>query len=86
MSDVGEIVIGDLSDALDRIASIGGGQMLPLVTDARLLALHGAKLAPVTLQPPILIPEGEAATIFSRNHCCSWSRTRSARRSALSSL
>ena len=61
MSDVGEIVIGDLSDALDRIASIGGGQMLPLVTDARLLALHGAKLAPVTLQPPILIPEGEAA-------------------------
>ncbi|MEO7813947.1 MAG: 3-dehydroquinate synthase family protein [Sphingomicrobium sp.] len=54
-------MIGDLSDALDRIADIGGGQLLPLVTDARVLALHGAKIAPVTLQPPILIPEGEAA-------------------------
>ena len=54
-------MIGDLSDALDRISSIGGGRPLPLVTDARLLALHGAKIAPVTLQPPILIPEGEAA-------------------------
>ena len=54
------VVIGDLSQALDRIAAIGGGQ-LPLVTDARLLKLHGAKLAPVTLQPPILVPEDEAA-------------------------
>ena len=34
---------------------------MPLVTDARLLALHGSKLVPVMLQPPILIPEGEAA-------------------------
>ena len=55
------VVIGDLSQALDRIAAIGGGQPLPLVTDARLLALQGAKLAPITLQPPILVPEGEAA-------------------------
>ena len=55
------VVIGDLSQALDRIAAMGGGEALPLVTDARLLSLHGAKLAPVTLQPPILVPEGEAA-------------------------
>ena len=55
------VVIGDVSQALDRIAAIGSGQPLPLVTDARLLALHAAKLAPVTLQPPILVPEGEAA-------------------------
>ncbi len=61
MSSIREVVIGDLSDALDRIADIGGGQPLPLVTDPRLLALHGAKIAPVTLQPPILIPEGESA-------------------------
>ena len=32
-----------------------------MITDARILALHGAKLAPVMLQPPLLIPEGEAA-------------------------
>ena len=55
------VVIGDLSQALDRIAAIGGGQPLLLVTDARLLKLHGAKLAPISLQPPILLPEGEAA-------------------------
>ncbi len=55
------VLIGDLSDALDRIVALADGQPLPLVTDARVLALHGAKLAPVTLQPPILIPEGEAA-------------------------
>ena len=55
------VVIGDLSQALDRIAAIGGGQPLLLVTDARLLKLHGTKLAPISLQPPILLPEGEAA-------------------------
>ena len=55
------VVIGDVSQALDRIAAIGSGQPLPLVTDARLLAIHAAKLAPVTLQPPILVPDGEAA-------------------------
>ena len=55
------VVIGDLSQSMDRVAAIGGGEPLPLVTDTRLLALHGAKLAPVTLQPPILVPEGEAA-------------------------
>lgn len=55
------VVIGGLSDALDRISRIGGGRPLPMITDARILALHGAKLAPVMLQPPILIPEGEAA-------------------------
>ena len=56
-----EVLIGNLADALDRIAMFGGGQPLPLVTDACLLALHAAKLAPVSLQPPILIAQGEAA-------------------------
>ena len=56
-----EMLVGDLAQELDRIAALADGQPLPLVTDPRVLALHGAKLAPVTLQPPILIPEGEAA-------------------------
>ena len=56
-----DVLVSDLADALDRIADLGCGQPLPVVTDARLLALHGSKLAPVMLQPPILIPEGEAA-------------------------
>ena len=56
-----ETLVGDLSQALDRIAALADGQPLPLVTDPRVLALHGAKLAPIALQPPILIPEGETA-------------------------
>ncbi len=56
-----DVVIGDLASAFDRIAAIGDGRPLPLVTDARILALHGAKLDPISLQPPILVPEGEAA-------------------------
>ena len=49
-----ETLVGDLSQALDRIAALADGQPLPLVTDPRVLALHGAKLAPIALQPPIL--------------------------------
>ncbi len=56
-----EVLIGDLSEALDRVAGLNDGKPLPVVTDARVLTLHGAKLAPVTLQPPLLIPEGEPA-------------------------
>ena len=56
-----EVLIGDLSQALDRIVALADGQPLPLVTDARVLALHGAGLAPIALQPPILVTEGEAA-------------------------
>ena len=56
-----EVLVGDLSAALDRIVALGDGQPLPLVTDSRLFALHGAMLAPIALQPPILVAEGEAA-------------------------
>lgn len=56
-----EVLVGDLSQALGRIVALADGQPLPLVTDTRVLALHGGKLAPVALQPPILVAEGEAA-------------------------
>lgn len=60
-----DVLVGDLSAALDRIHALGDGRPLPLVTDARVLGLHGAKLAEITLQPPILIPEGEAAKAWA---------------------
>ncbi len=56
-----DVLVGDLSDALDRIAALADGRPLPLVTDARVLALHGAKIASIMLHPPILVAEGEAA-------------------------
>ena len=56
-----DVLIGDLSAALDRIAALSDGKPLPLVTDARVLALYGSILAPIVLQPPIVVAEGEAA-------------------------
>jgi 3-dehydroquinate synthase len=56
-----DVLLGDLSSTLDRIAALGHGRPLPLVTDGRVLALHGAALAPIAMKPPILISEGEAA-------------------------
>jgi 3-dehydroquinate synthase len=60
-----DVLIGDLSEALDRIVALADGQKMPLITDARVLALHGSALAPIMLQPPILVPEGEAAKNWS---------------------
>ena len=60
-----DVLVGNLDLALDRIAELGDGRPVPLVTDARILALHGLKLAPVTHLPPILVPEGEAAKSWS---------------------
>lgn len=56
-----EVLVGDLHRTLDRIDALANGQPVPLVADARVLALHGAMLSPVALQPPILVAEGEAA-------------------------
>ena len=56
-----DVLVGDVAAALDRIVALADGHPLPLVTDARVLGLHGATLAPVALQPPIMVPEGEAA-------------------------
>ncbi len=56
-----DVLVGDQSAALDHILAFSDGRPLPLVTDATVLALHGAMLAPVILQPPILIPQGENA-------------------------
>lgn len=59
--DAYDVLIGDLSAALDRIAEIANGRPVPVVTDPTVLSLHGARLTPVALQPPIMVPEGESA-------------------------
>jgi 3-dehydroquinate synthase len=60
-----QVLVGKLSEALPQIEALGGGRSLPMVTDARLLALHGEILAPVSLQPPIVVAEGESAKNWS---------------------
>lgn len=56
-----EVIVGDLSRALPRLAAIADGVRLPVVTDRRVFGLHGRLLQGMTIADPILIPEGEAA-------------------------
>ncbi len=56
-----DVIVGDLADALPRLATVANGVRLPLITDRRVYELHGAQLAAVSSGDPIFIPEGEAA-------------------------
>ena len=56
-----EVVVGNLIEALPKIAALAGGLRLPIISDARVFGLHGERLPGIALDPPILIPEGEAA-------------------------
>ena len=56
-----EVIVGDLAEAIPRLAEIANGVRLPLITDRRVYKLHGAQLAATSSSEPIFIPEGEAA-------------------------
>lgn len=60
-----EVMVGSLADALPKLEALAGGQKLPLVSDHRVFALYGEMLGEVALDPPILVPEGEAAKDWS---------------------
>jgi 3-dehydroquinate synthase len=55
------VLIGAICDARDAIRAIAGDARVPLVTDERLLSLHGEALRDIVAFEPILVPEGEAA-------------------------
>lgn len=56
-----DVLVGPLAKAADRLSSLARSGHLPLVTDARVLALHGDKVRSILPIEPILVPEGEAA-------------------------
>jgi 3-dehydroquinate synthase len=56
-----DVIIGKLADAVPGISALAQGQRLPIVSDPRVFALHGARLGDLALAEPILVPEGEAA-------------------------
>jgi 3-dehydroquinate synthase len=56
-----EVLVGDLAEAMPHLLAAAKGQRLPVVSDRRVLALHGALLADLALGDPILVPEGESA-------------------------
>lgn len=56
-----EVIVGDLADALPRLAALADGNRLPVVSDPRVFSLHGGSLADIAMPDPILVAEGEAA-------------------------
>ncbi len=61
-----DVVIGPLADARSRLRELARGRTLPVVSDARVWALHGGKLQSLVPVEPILVPEGEAAKCWEQ--------------------
>jgi 3-dehydroquinate synthase len=60
-----EVVVGPLSESIEKIVEMAGGVGLPMVSDERVFRFYGYSLAAVALPEPILVPEGEAAKDWS---------------------
>ena len=56
-----EVVVGPLAKAGRRLGDLARGRSVPVVTDERIWALHGAALSDLLQVEPIFVPEGEAA-------------------------
>ncbi|URD61201.1 3-dehydroquinate synthase [Sphingomonas sp. KRR8] len=56
-----DVVVAPLADSASRLAALGQGQPLPVVTEPKVWALHGAALQSLLPCDPILVPEGEEA-------------------------
>ena len=56
-----DVLVGPVEAGLDRIRDLSRGASPILVSDSRVFALHGARIADALGADPILVPEGEAA-------------------------
>ena len=56
-----DVAIGPFESGLDRLREIARGSRPLLVSDGRVFALHGAKVAELLGADVVLVPEGEAA-------------------------
>jgi 3-dehydroquinate synthase len=56
-----DVAVGPIDDGLERLRDIARGASPILISDPRVFALHGTKLAELLGAAPILVPEGEAA-------------------------
>ena len=63
-----DVVVGPVEAGLDRIRDLAGTSKPILVSDSRVFALHGAKVAEAVDADPILVPEGEAAKDWAHLH------------------
>ncbi len=56
-----DVFVGSLAAAAPRLRAAAAGRRLPVVSDQRVLALHGDALSEVIPIEPVLVPEGETA-------------------------
>jgi 3-dehydroquinate synthase len=63
-----DVLVGPIEAAIDRIRDLARGPLPLLVSDSRIFALHGARLAEALRAQPVLVPEGEAAKDWSHLH------------------
>jgi 3-dehydroquinate synthase len=56
-----EVLVGPVEAGLERIRDLSTGSAPILVSEPRVFALHGARIAEQIAADPILLPEGEAA-------------------------
>lgn len=60
-----DVLVGSIAEAFGRIRDLAPGRPIQLISDSRVHALHGDRLAGLALSEPILVPEGEAAKNWS---------------------
>ncbi|MFL6769824.1 MAG: 3-dehydroquinate synthase family protein [Sphingomicrobium sp.] len=63
-----DVVVGPIEAGVERIRDIAQTGRPILVSDPKLFALHGARIAEALSATPILVPEGEAAKDWSQLH------------------
>lgn len=63
-----DVIVGPVEAGLDQIRDLARGASPILVSDSRVFALHGTKIAEALSAIPILVPEGEAAKTWSQLH------------------
>jgi 3-dehydroquinate synthase len=63
-----DVVVGAIEAGRDRILDIARSSRPLLVSDPKVFALHGAKLAEMLGMDPCLLPEGEAAKEWEQLH------------------
>ena len=56
-----DVVVGPLRDSAERLRKLSGDRCMAVVTEPRVWALHGEKLAATIGCEPLFVPEGEEA-------------------------
>ena len=63
-----DVIVGPVEAGIEKIRDLSRGAAPLLVSDAKVFALHGTRIADALGATPILVPEGEAAKDWAQLH------------------